>query len=875
MRIVLATPFAALLLVGPARAQQKNPLAAQPPALTELRGSWKVTDVPVSGPTRLVFEGDKIIICRGDTFKTERRFKVDPKTKPAQIDVLAGESKAPGIYELSGDTLRICLAKWAADRPTEFKTAKGVVCLTLTRESEKTDKTEAPKPLPPEIVKAWREAGFEAGWMKDVPPHQGRSWGFWRPWREKAEARAIPAFGHPRRDAGGVLAKLPDPGTAFGLDFHCGWDAGVPLKEFAKLKNLQSLNLGAVRSPDRPKAYADLNDLAELTNLRALYLFYMPVADADLRHVAALKNLRVLDLSSTRVTDAGIKELAALKDLRWLNLQTPRVTAKGLAALRKELPNCKILTYDSADTDSPEQKQPTNKGNFKKTLVMVEVPCPNSGTYTTEEATALFPKAMARSRAVEPTSALVAGWKNPTVGFRVHVTANADIEIVNNFGEKQSGFDALKSAIESSEAMVRGNVASVLLTSATDGWKTDEKRQILKALFRPSIQLYIVTDAVAPDSKAGRQAPVTTKEMPKGWRLDDIADAAPPRGDAGPTHVLAWKIVKDDRPLRLEYCLALKELKKPTKDRGRWVLASLVRNPAKGEEWNFVTIWISPDPDFKNPPFIMYIEEYKDRPKNAEIYRFMDKYRWTLGSGDGWDLIDGGVCAAWEKVVREKPTRSFKTGARPPERFYKVDQKMCDKIQDGMTESTVRGIVGGPPHAEWHTVFAAPFSRKAMPVTLKQWWGEKNLIEVHFDGPTKEVIYKRILDGIGGRFSRQSRPTGGPELTPDACKQAILDMMRSKPGQALGFFEAKLVDEMEKMPVEKKKGEYHWTGAYRFRPPKDRAYELFVSLGDDRPPLRPHPKGFLIGLRVFEGTFEMRDGRWVATVPTYKYTLLD
>jgi hypothetical protein len=59
---------------------------------------------------------------------------------------------------------------------------------------------------------------------------------------------------------------------------------------------------------------------------------------------------------------------------------------------------------------------------------------------------------------------------------------------------------------------------------------------------------------------------------------------------------------------------------------------------------------------------------------------------------------------------------------------------------------------------------------------------------------------------------------GKAELTPEACKKALLEMMRSKPGQALGFFDKKLVDEMEKIPIEKKKDEYHWTGAYRFLP---------------------------------------------------------
>jgi Leucine-rich repeat (LRR) protein len=121
----------------------------------------------------------------------------------------------------------------------------------------------------------------------------------------------------------------------------------MTLKEFAKLKNLQSLNIGAVRSPQRRKAYPDLKDLAGLTNLRALYLFYLPVTDAELKLVAGLKNLQVLDLSNTAVTDLGLKKLAGMKGLRWLNVSTAGVTAAGLAALQKELPNCKI----TADED--------------------------------------------------------------------------------------------------------------------------------------------------------------------------------------------------------------------------------------------------------------------------------------------------------------------------------------------------------------------------------------------------------------------------------------------------------------------------------------------------------------------------------------------
>ena len=52
----------------------------------------------------------------------------------------------------------------------------------------KPEKQDAPKPLPPKVVKAWRDAGFEVGWMKDVPPQSG-AWQLWSPWREKGSAR--------------------------------------------------------------------------------------------------------------------------------------------------------------------------------------------------------------------------------------------------------------------------------------------------------------------------------------------------------------------------------------------------------------------------------------------------------------------------------------------------------------------------------------------------------------------------------------------------------------------------------------------------------------------------------------------------------------
>lgn len=169
-------------------------------------------------------------------------------------------------------------------------------------------------------------------------------------------------------------------------------------------------------------------------------------------------------------------------------------------------------------------------------------------------------------------------------------------------------------------------------------------------------------DAPTEDPPPRKMAPLTAKELPKDWVLEEIVDAMPPRSDDGPTYILAWKVTEDNRPRRMRYCLGLKHLRTPTANQEKWVLASLVRGPASDppvDRWAFETVWITPDPDFKNPPFIMYIKEYRERPTNAEIYAFVGEFRWA--PGDQSDrLIDGGICAVWEQVIGEKPSLSFR-----------------------------------------------------------------------------------------------------------------------------------------------------------------------------------------------------------------------
>lgn len=107
-----------------------------------LKGEWQVTSAESDGQPldarklpkwKLVFTADKVKgLKKGD----EVAFELDPTKKPKEIDLLErGEVAVKAIYELEGDTLKVCWLKDNATRPTEFASTKG----TLATFSRKKD----------------------------------------------------------------------------------------------------------------------------------------------------------------------------------------------------------------------------------------------------------------------------------------------------------------------------------------------------------------------------------------------------------------------------------------------------------------------------------------------------------------------------------------------------------------------------------------------------------------------------------------------------------------------------------------------------------------------------------------------------------------
>ena len=107
----------------------------------KLQGTWEVTEFVMNGKPapeevckeiKFVFSGDTIKLTGpGGIGKREFKFKLDPTKKPKAIDTIPQEGSfkgktGPAIYELKGDTLKLCIPnKETTERPKEFKAPKG------------------------------------------------------------------------------------------------------------------------------------------------------------------------------------------------------------------------------------------------------------------------------------------------------------------------------------------------------------------------------------------------------------------------------------------------------------------------------------------------------------------------------------------------------------------------------------------------------------------------------------------------------------------------------------------------------------------------------------------------------------------------------
>jgi uncharacterized protein (TIGR03067 family) len=132
--------LAVLALVPlPTGAKQKDA-----PKESELEGKWIVVSFVEGGMelknvagTKVVIEGDRL---KQDGNPEKLKFRLDPTTKPKQIDITAEDSKEilKGIYAIEGESLKICYDMAGKGRPAEFASKAGtrISLRTLKRDKK-------------------------------------------------------------------------------------------------------------------------------------------------------------------------------------------------------------------------------------------------------------------------------------------------------------------------------------------------------------------------------------------------------------------------------------------------------------------------------------------------------------------------------------------------------------------------------------------------------------------------------------------------------------------------------------------------------------------------------------------------------------------
>jgi uncharacterized protein (TIGR03067 family) len=118
----ISTMFAALLVSSASAADEKD-LNGAWTASEATRNGAKVSDDLVKSAT-VVFADGKYTASLGDITETGT-FKIDRAKKPNTIDMKPSDgakkgTTTPGIFELDGDTLKLCFALETNRQPSDF-----------------------------------------------------------------------------------------------------------------------------------------------------------------------------------------------------------------------------------------------------------------------------------------------------------------------------------------------------------------------------------------------------------------------------------------------------------------------------------------------------------------------------------------------------------------------------------------------------------------------------------------------------------------------------------------------------------------------------------------------------------------------------------
>jgi len=137
MRNILTISFALLVLAGSAIADDAK----------DLNGTWTSQEalaaggkLPAESKFTLVLADGKYTVKLNDMEIDQGTCKIDEKKSPKQIEIVSTASngkKLLAIYELKGDTLKVCYDIQGNKHPTEFSSTKDNKWLLITYKRQK------------------------------------------------------------------------------------------------------------------------------------------------------------------------------------------------------------------------------------------------------------------------------------------------------------------------------------------------------------------------------------------------------------------------------------------------------------------------------------------------------------------------------------------------------------------------------------------------------------------------------------------------------------------------------------------------------------------------------------------------------------------
>jgi uncharacterized protein (TIGR03067 family) len=151
-RIVSAVMVIMVLVGQAARAEDKeSPREAARKDLAQLQGTWMLVAMETDGEAvppehfkgwHAVYEGDLLSLWNETEVRRRGIETLDASRNPKAIntwdqDGPYEDQTVPGIYELKGDSLKLCFARPGDKRPTEFTTKQGSGFLLVVYERKK------------------------------------------------------------------------------------------------------------------------------------------------------------------------------------------------------------------------------------------------------------------------------------------------------------------------------------------------------------------------------------------------------------------------------------------------------------------------------------------------------------------------------------------------------------------------------------------------------------------------------------------------------------------------------------------------------------------------------------------------------------------